>query len=377
MNKKFNFSFGLIIAILLLFPFHMTAGTVDSEYLKNFPEGSTPQEIGDRLAYHFVVSKHALYTGKWIGYFEVITWNGALDFATQMNDTRLISLLTDRFHFLFGSEEKLLPPKNHVDLNMFGSLPLKLYLIHGDKKYLDLGMPYADTQWELPENASEAQRKLANDGYTWETRLWIDDMYMIPIVQTMAYRVTKDQKYLDRAAKEMVMYLDSIQRPNGLFYHAPDVPYYWGRGNGWMAAGMTEVLRLLPEKSPYYKPIMKGYKKMMAALKKYQNEEGLWNQLVDKTDIWTETSGSAMFTYAFIEGIRHGWLADKEYGPLARKAWVALTHYINADNDVTSICIGTNKKNDLKYYYDRPKVTGDYHGQGPYLWCAAALLGCD
>lgn len=62
---------------------------------------------------------------------------------------------------------------------------------------------------------------------------------MITIVQTHAYKVTKDRKYIDRAAKEMVMYLDELQRPNGLFYHAPDVPFYWGRGNGWMAAGMS------------------------------------------------------------------------------------------------------------------------------------------
>jgi len=36
--------------------------------------------------------------------------------------------------------------------------------------------------------------------------------------------------------------------------------------------------------------------------------------------------------------------------------------------------VGTNKKNSKQYYYDRPRRTGDYHGQGPYLWCAAALM---
>lgn len=86
-------------------------------------------------------------------------------------------------------------------------------------------------------------------------------MYMITIVQTLAYKVTGDRKYVDRAAKEMVLYLDELQRPNGLFYHAPDVPYYWGRGNGWMAAGMTELLRCLPENSEYRPRIMKGYRK--------------------------------------------------------------------------------------------------------------------
>ena len=80
-----------------------------------------------------------------------------------------------------------------------------------------------------------------NNGYTWQTRMWIDDMYMISLLQAQAYRAINNRKYIDRAAKEMVLYLDSLQKPNGLFYHAPDAPFFWGRGNGLMAAGMTEL----------------------------------------------------------------------------------------------------------------------------------------
>ncbi len=50
--------------------------------------------------------------------------------------------------------------------------------------------------------------------------------------------------------KEMVSYLDKLQQPNGLFYHAPDVPFFWGRGDGWVAAGMAEMLRDLPQDHP-------------------------------------------------------------------------------------------------------------------------------
>ena len=71
-------------------------------------------------------------------------------------------------------------------------------------------------------------------------------MYMLTILELQAYRATGDSKYLDRAANEMVAYLDKLQQPNGLFYHAPDVPFFWGRGDGWVAAGMTEMLRSLP-----------------------------------------------------------------------------------------------------------------------------------
>ena len=115
---------------------------------------------------------------------------------------------------------------DHVDRNMFGSLPLTLYLITKDERYREMGMPYADTQWEVPENASASAKSWAAKGYSWQTRLWIDDMYMIPVIQTHAYKVTGELKYVERAAKEMAMYLDELQRTNGLFYHAPDVPYF-------------------------------------------------------------------------------------------------------------------------------------------------------
>ena len=100
----------------------------------------------------------------------------------------------------------------------------------------------------------------------------------------------------------------------------------------------------------------------------------MWRQLIDKPDCWVETSGSAMFTYAFIMGVKYGWLPVKEYGEAARRAWLAMLTYINSNDKVREVCVGTNKKNDMQYYYDRPRNTGDYHGHAPYLWCTVALL---
>lgn len=50
--------------------------------------------------------------------------------------------------------------------------------------------------------------------------------------------------------------------------------------------------------------IMQGYKKMMESLKIYQNSRNIWNQLIDQDDCWSETSGSAMFAFAFIKGVK-------------------------------------------------------------------------
>ena len=81
-----------------------------------------------------------------------------------------------------------------------------------------------------------------------------------------------------------------------------------------------------------------------------------------------------MFTFAMITGVKNGWLDKKTYVPAARKGWLGLVSYINKDGDVTNVCEGTNKKNDLQYYMDRARNTGDLHGQAPILWCASALL---
>lgn len=64
-----------------------------------------------------------------------------------------------RFEHLFTTEKALLPIKNHVDLNMFGSLPLELYWVTKDERYKEVGLPYADTQWEVPEDAKPEEKR--------------------------------------------------------------------------------------------------------------------------------------------------------------------------------------------------------------------------
>ena len=263
-----------------------------------------------------------------------------------------------------GAEASRIPVRHHVDDSIFGIVPLEIGLQTNDARFLTEGKAWADRQWENPQP----------DGLSAETRYWIDDMYMLTILQLEAYRATHDKKYLDRDAQEMVSYLDKLQQPNGLFYHAPDVPFFWGRGDGWVAAGMAEMLRDLPPDHPQRAGIMKGYQAMMAALLKYQGKDGMWRQLIDQDDAWPESSSSAMFAFAMITGVKNGWLDAATYGPAARKAWIAVAGYIDQNSDITSVCEGTGKKNDRQYYLDRKRRTGDFHGQAPVLWAASALL---
>lgn len=339
------------------------AGTAD--YLRNWPAKADPRAVGTKVAENFLHRNLYLNREGVIVYPEVCAAFGALRFAGAAGDRELEQKLIDRYATVLApAGSKMISTNRHVDFEVFGILPLEIYLLDGNTNDLALGLSKANEQWADP---------LPN-GLTRETRWWVDDTFMIGSLQIQAYRATKDPKYADRAATQLAAYLDRLQQPNGLFYHAAVSPHFWGRGNGWFAVALAEVLSSLPPDHPKYARLMDGYKKMMAALKRYQAPSGLWRQLVDDDQAWVETSGSGMFTYAMIVGVQHGWLDAKEYGDCARRGWIGLCSYIDEKGDVREVCIGTNQYDDTNYYLNRPRAVGDLHGQAPILWCAWALL---
>lgn len=354
----------MLLAAFLAASFNLS---VRSQDLKKWPKGSSPAELGKLLAGNWLKRDFEFQSGKrpYFIYPEACAWYGALNVAGSLKDKQLQSALWGKFdRFLTPDGAKNLSSNAHVDYRVIGIVPLEIYLQTKDKKYLEAGLPFADKQWE----------KTTDDGITAEARYWIDDMYMIIAIQTQAYRATGDKKYLERAAKTMAAYLDKLQQPNGLFFHAPDAQFYWGRGNGWQAAGMTELLLSLPKDHPLRPRIEKGYNTMMASLLKLQGEDGMWRQLLDHPESWEETSGTGMFAFAFITGVKEGWLPKAAYGLAARKAWLAMAKHIDADGNVSDVCEGTNKGFSVKYYMDRARKTGDLHGQAAALWSAMALL---
>ena len=364
----------LLAALLLLISGARAAA--QSEYFGRWPAGTSPREVGRRVAENFVARKFEFEQGKrqYVIYPEVCAWYGSLAVARLTKDGVLSARLIRKFDQFFTPEgAKRISQEAHVDYRVFGVVPLEIYLEMHDPRYLDIGKRLADKQWD----------KTTPDGITAEARYWVDDMYMIPAVQVQAYRATGDRTYLDRAALTMSAYLDRLQQPNGLFFHAADSPFYWGRGNGWYAAGMAELLRSLPKSHPRRARILGGYRRMMASLLKYQGGDGLWRQLIDHPESWAETSGTGMFTFAMVTGVKEGWLNKKTYGPAARRAWLGLVRHLDSDANVREVCVGTNKAaqevgpdldKQLKYYLARPRSTGDLHGQAPILWSATALM---
>lgn len=336
----------------------------------DWPKDADPAAVGKKVAENFLPRKFRYETmpskaSLGVIYPEAIAWYGALTVAGLTHDVELRDKLVAKFEPLLtppGSEK--VNRRAHVDYRVFGAVPLEIFMQTKDPRCLVLGKGLADAQWE----------NTTPDGITAEARYWIDDMYMIPLVQTQAFRATKDLKYLDRAALTMAAYFDRMQQENGLFFHGENAHFYWGRGNGWMAAGSAELLRSLPEDHPRRERILAGYRKMMKGLLGYQADNGLWRQLIDKPESWEETSGSAMFAFAMVTGVKNGWLDEKTYGPAARKAWLALVGMLDKDGNLREVCVGTDKGFSEQFYLERPRTAGDLHGQSPMMWTASALL---
>ena len=340
------------------------AAIAQKKEFTNWPAGTSPQEIGKKIVKDML--PRWIPTRPGVHYAEDSTWYSALEFARLTNDQAMTDALVKRYDPWRTEEgqQKIVSFQKHVDHSIFGIIPLELYIRTKDPQYLPLGKKLADRQWESP----------TPEGLSGETRFWIDDMYMITMLQLQAYRATGDKVYLDRAALEMVAYLDKLQKPNGLFFHGPEFPFFWGRGNGWVAAGMAEVLTDLPKNHPKRARIMKGYLLMMASLLKYQDADGVWHQLIDHPESYQESSCTAMFTYAMITGAKKGWLKDKAYVQAARKGWIGVNKFIDKDGLVDKVCVGTGQTNSLAFYLNRPTQKGNPHGQAPVLWCVNALL---
>jgi rhamnogalacturonyl hydrolase YesR len=221
---------------------------------------TNPKTVGEKVARNLLNRPVYKIDGK-IVYPEVCMGFGALRFADGADDRALEQKLIDRYAFIIKPEGgTMIATNRHVDFHVFGALPLEIYLLNSDTNYLALGLQKADEQWENP----------LPDGTARESRYWVDDCFMVGILQIQAYRATHDPKYADHAATELAAYLDKLQQPNGLFFHADVSHHFWGRGNGWFAVALAEVLSSLPPDHPKYARLMDGYKKMMGALKTYK-----------------------------------------------------------------------------------------------------------
>ena len=196
---------------------------------------------------------------------------------------------------------------------------------------------------------------------------WTDDMFLGTITASLA----ADPGGLDAATRLVTDYAARLQQPDGIFHHAPDAPVAWGRGNGFAALGLAELLTALPRNHAARTTVLDIYRRQMEGLRKHQAPDGMWVQVVDAPGSYREASVTALTVTAMARGIRLGWL-DPSFRSVVERGWRALRAHVRQDGTLVDVCISTGAGPTRRYYLDRPAVNGA-DDRGGALILGAAL----
>ena len=216
----------------------------------------------------------------------------------------------------------------------------------------------------LPGEDGEAAARLATEGVALaaaETAPgmpehasgWSDDFFLGTIAAVRA----GDPEGLAAAVRLVTTTAARLQQPNGLFHHDADAPTAWGRGNGFGALGLAELLTVLPADHPDREAVLDIHRRHLAGMRDQQAPDGMWRQIVDVPGSYRETSVTAMTLTAMARGIRLGWL-DDSYRPTVDRAWRALLAHVDADGTLVDVCFSTGAGPTRRHYLDRPAVNG-------------------
>ncbi|WP_308198911.1 glycoside hydrolase family 88 protein [Chitinophaga sedimenti] len=107
---------------------------------------------------------------------------------------------------------------------------------------------------------------------------------------------------------------------------------FWGRGNGWVIAGLAMVLNDLPKDYKTRAKFEQQFREMSYKFKSLQQGDSLWtSNLLDPGEHPRgESSCSALALYGLAWGINAGVLSRDVFGPVVEKGWARLSQNVSA-----------------------------------------------
>lgn len=244
------------------------------------------------------------------------------------------------------------------------------------------------------------------DGAFWHKKiyphqLWLDGVYMgMPFLASYS-KAFEDGHAFDEVVKEFTISRDKLRDPaTGLYYHAWDeareqnwadkdsglASQFWGRGLGWLAMALVDVLEIIPEQQTELRqPLLAMTAELAEALVKVQDPAtGTWYQILDKPNApgnYLESSASSMFTYFFAKGVNNGYL-DARYKDTALTAFEGLVDefiLVHPDNSVSLVNtvqvagLGFGRDGSYNYYMSEPLFRNDAKANGPFIMAGVQI----
>jgi unsaturated rhamnogalacturonyl hydrolase len=304
----------------------------------------------------------------------------------RTHDSRYLTYIKSWVDRFVDSSGTISQTFNSLDSMLSGRLLVILYKETGDPRYKKAATTIRKRLDTYPRTT---------DGGFWHAtsssrahQLWADGTFMVNPFLVEYGHAFNDATYTDgEAAKQLIVYASHLQQSNGLLRHAYDeskvatwsdpvtglAPEFWCRAVGWYTLAIVTVLDTIPTGHPSRPQLLTILRNLAAGIERYQDAAtGRWFQVVDKgsrTDNWTETSCSSMFTYGLSRGAQRGYL-DAHYANVAAKGYQGVLARISLGTDgltyLRTISVGTNV-GDYTYYVNRTQATNDFHGLGAFL----------
>lgn len=238
--------------------------------------------------------------------------------------------------------------------------------------------------------------------YPWQ--LWLDGVYMgMPFLAEYAKEFSEPE-WFDVVTHEIIQtYEKTKDSKTGLMYHAWDESkeqkwcnpktglskHFWSRAMGWYVMAICDVLDYLPKEHKDRAELINILQQTCDALIKVRDEKsGCWYQVLDqgtREGNYLESSGTAMYVYAFAKGAKMGYL-DARYTDIASKAFDDMVkEFIIIDTDglpsMINICgscgLGGKPRyrdGTYEYYTTEKIVKNDCKGLAPFI-AAAVMVG--
>lgn len=254
----------------------------------------------------------------------------------------------------------------HADELCIGRFYIEMYKVFKESKMIQSTQERLDWIISNPPNTTPTYR----NKQSWT---WIDAVFMAAPVYIEMSNITGDPKYTDFMYNQFMNTYNSLyNKKEKLFYRdssyitkkeANGKDIFWGRGNGWMAAAIADILKTLPKTSSYRAFFENLYKDYIPSLISTMDQENYWHaSLLDhKSYPVPETSATTLIAYSIAYGIENELLPVSEYMPILNNIWLKLKTFISNDGKLGYVQpIGADPKN----------VTADMtavYGVGAYL----------
>ncbi|KAI0708917.1 glycoside hydrolase family 105 protein [Cerioporus squamosus] len=222
---------------------------------------------------------------------------------------------------------------------------------------------------------------------------WLDGIYMGDVFYaqyTHDFQAWNKSAWDDIQAQFTLMYQNTLQNatsPPHLLYHgydhshtagwaSPDrghSPEVWDRALGWYMMALVDTLDIFPPSHPGHNALLSILRTLAPRVSDAADPaSGVWWLVITqpgRTGNYFESSGTAMFVYALLKGVRRGYLRDDGFVSAMKKAYGYMTkNWVVANADGTMSWLNTVQVGSLdgngtfEYYISVPTDVNDLKG---------------